>query len=195
MLVIYAIPLALLVGRLQGGRIERLADLGFRWWWLAVGGFVAQLLLFSTPLGRLAGDAAPGLYVASTVAVLLAVLANLHLPGIKLVALGAASNLAAILANGGYMPADPRALEFAGLSPAAEGVSNSIVSTNPALGFLTDIFAAPDWLPFANVFSIGDVLIAAGIAMTIVAGMTRPPETAPTEAHRSAAVHGGNSPH
>jgi Family of unknown function (DUF5317) len=39
---------------------------------------------------------------------------------------------------------------------------------------LTDVFAIPAWLPMANVFSVGDVLIAIGIAWTIVATMRRP---------------------
>lgn len=171
MFVLYAIPIGLLVGRLQGGSLERLGSAGFRWPLLALGGLVAQVLLFSTPLGALAGDAVPLLYVATTAAVLVAVLANLRLPGLRLIALGAAANLAAIVANGGYMPADPDALATAGLSAAGDGPTNSIVTTNPALPLLTDIFALPDWLPFANVFSIGDVLIGLGIVIVIVVAM------------------------
>jgi hypothetical protein len=38
---------------------------------------------------------------------------------------------------------------------------------------LTDIFALPPLLPFANVFSIGDVLISLGVAIAIAAGMRR----------------------
>ena len=34
----------------------------------------------------------------------------------------------------------------------------------PRLAPLTDIFAMPRWLPFANVFSVGDVLIGVGVA-------------------------------
>jgi hypothetical protein len=33
---------------------------------------------------------------------------------------------------------------------------------DPALAWLVDRWAAPDWVPFANVFSVGDVLIALG---------------------------------
>ena len=48
------------------------------------------------------------------------------MPGMPLVALGAACNLAAILANGGYMPASPGAL--AALGKAAPTIySNSAV--------------------------------------------------------------------
>ena len=55
----------------------------------------------------------------------------------------------------------------------ATGFSNSVVVADPALRPLTDIFALPAWLPFANVFSIGDVLIGVGIAVVIALAMRR----------------------
>ena len=58
------------------------------------------------------------------------------------------------------MPADPGALDIAGLPPGDH--ANSVVLADPALRPLTDIFAIPAWLPMANVFSVGDVLIAVG---------------------------------
>jgi len=45
----------------------------------------------------------------------------------------------------------------------------------PALQPLTDIYAVPAWIPFANVFSVGDVLIAVGIVIAIVGVMRRQP--------------------
>jgi hypothetical protein len=86
------------------------------------------------------------------------------------VALGAISNLAAIVANEGIMPTTAGALAAAGMD-AEEGFSNSAVVANPALAPLTDVFALPPWLPLANVFSIGDVLIGLGIVLVIALGM------------------------
>ena len=54
---------------------------------------------------------------------------------------------------------------------AATTYSNSSLVPAPTLAPLTDIFALPPWLPFANVFSVGDVLIAAGVVVIIVAAM------------------------
>ncbi len=172
MFVIYAVPLGLLAGRLLGGRLAGLAMMRFRWAWLAIGGLATQVILFGGAVDRLIGAAGPALYVASTVVVLIAVLANLRLPGLPLVALGAASNLAAILANGGSMPADPGAYALAGLERGG-GFSNSVVTETPALPPLTDIYALPDAFPFANVFSIGDVLIGLGVVVVIAMGMRR----------------------
>src|SRR4029079_18725334 len=86
------------------------------------------------------------------------------------VAIGAASNLAAIVANGGYMPASTGALAALGTTINA-GYSNSAVVPSPALGALTDVFAMPRWLPFANVFSLGDVLISLGVTLAVLALM------------------------
>ena len=51
------------------------------------------------------------------------------MPGIAIVALGALCNLAAIVANGGAMPADPAALAAAGIDTS--GQTNSIVTGDP----------------------------------------------------------------
>jgi hypothetical protein len=167
--IVYAVPIGLIAGYLLGGRIERLADFRFRWLPLAFGGLAVQLVLFWEPVAEAVGDAGPVIYVASTAAVLLAVLRNIRLPGLRLIALGAGLNLLAIVANGGYIPADAEALASVG-GDAAAGYSNSIVTANPVLGPLTDIFALPSWMPLANVFSIGDVLIGIGVAVAIAAG-------------------------
>ena len=169
MFIVYAVPIGLLAGLLLGGRIGNLAQLRIRWAWLAVAGFVAQLLVFSEPIGSKLGDAGPAIYVASNLAVLAAVLRNLALPGMAVIAAGAVCNLAAIVANGGFMPADAGALAAAGIE--IDGLTNSIVVADPALRLLTDIFAIPAGFPLANVFSVGDVLIGVGVATVIALAM------------------------
>jgi len=175
--ILFAVPVGLVLGFLIGGRLHRLADLRFEWGWLAVAGLAVQVVLFSSPIGEsLGGGVGAAIYVASTGAVLVAVWRNLSTSGLPLVAMGAISNLAAIVANDGVMPTTPAALAAAGLSPR-DGLSNSAIRENPALGPLTDILAMPSWLPFANVFSIGDVLIAIGIVLVIALGMRDGPQT------------------
>lgn len=170
MFILYAVVGGLLAGFLLGGRPESIAETGFRWGWLAILALAIQLVLFS-PLAAGLGDAARWIYVGSTALVVLVVVANLRLAGLALVLIGACSNLAAIVANGGAMPADPGAL--AAVGHAVDGPTNSIVIENPALRPLTDLFATPAWMPLANVFSVGDVLIALGVAIAIAAAMRR----------------------
>ena len=169
MFIVLAVPIGLVLGFLMGGRLDRLSEI---WWWFGVWTWLV-VLLFSTPIGgSFRGGVGEAIYVASTGLVLVAVWRNLRVPGLALVALGAISNLAAIVANDGVMPTTPGALAAAGLDPL-DGFSNSAVLEDPALAPLTDIFALPHWLPFANVFSIGDVLIALGIVVVIAVGMIR----------------------
>jgi hypothetical protein len=121
------------------------------------------------------GDLGPVLYVASTLAVLAALLRNLEQPWFPLIALGAGLNLLAIVANGGVMPADPAALAAAGLlDRSGAAFSNTAAMPGAAFAFLGDNLATPSWLPFANVLSIGDVLIGLGAAAWLVTTIRLP---------------------
>jgi uncharacterized protein DUF5317 len=90
---------------------------------------------------------------------------------VPLIVVGALCNLAAVTANGGLMPASPSALASLGLGVG--GHTSSILVDHPALEILTDQFALPAWMPLANVFSIGDVVIGIGVAVAIAAAMLR----------------------
>jgi hypothetical protein len=67
--------------------------------------------------------------------------------------------------NGGTLPARPGALRAAGIDLTADGFVNSGPLEHPHLWMLGDVFAIPEPLPLANVFSIGDVLIVLGVGM------------------------------
>jgi Family of unknown function (DUF5317) len=172
MFILYALVIGLVLGVVLGGRLAGLADLQFRWGGAMFLGLLIQVLLFSTPLADQVGAAGPPIYVGSTALVLVALLRNWRITGVPVIGVGAISNLSAIVANGGYMPADPGALAAIG-GNIPTSYSNSTVVAHPALQPLTDIFVLPRWLPFANVFSIGDVLIALGVCLVIVAAMRR----------------------
>jgi hypothetical protein len=168
--ILYSLLIGLVVGIALGGRPQGLGTIRFRWSTLMLAGLLVQMVLFSEQVSARVGDWGPPIYVGSTAVVLVAVLANASIPGMALVAAGAVSNLAAIVANGGYMPAARSALAALGKTDPTT-YSNSAAVANPALEPLTDIFAMPTWLPFANVFSVGDILITAGVAATIVLAM------------------------
>jgi hypothetical protein len=177
MLLLYAIPVGILAGLASGGAIARLAATRIRLAPLALSGLLFQLLLFSPPVASvlaLAGGVGPMLYVGSTVLVLVALAFNVSQSGFRLILAGAALNLVAIVANGGYMPASPdawAALHGATAIPANLLTNSTIAAPTTALAFLGDIFYVPRPLPLANIFSIGDALIAAGGAWFIARTM------------------------
>ena len=178
MLLLYAVALGLLVGVLTRGSVGALGSVKVKLWPVALIGLAFQLLLFSPPLAEVVGTLGPSLYVVSTTLVLMALVVNLRQPGFWLIIVGALANFAVITANGGQMPASAEA--FAALNGApvvpTTSFSNSVIAgPDTALYFLADIFVLPRPLPFANVFSLGDVLIGLGGAWFIVAVMHRRP--------------------
>jgi hypothetical protein len=169
--ILYAIPIGLAAGWLIGGRLEGLAGVRFRFAPLAVVALAVQVVLFSPLADGLPPDAGRVIYVASTAVVVAVVIANVRLTGVPIILVGAAANLAAIIANGGAMPASPSALAAfgGGIGPH----TNSVATAHPVLEPLTDVFVTPTWLPFANIFSIGDVLIGTGVAVALAASMRK----------------------
>ena len=173
MFILYAIPVGILAGFLLGGRLEGLSTIRFRWAWVFMLGRAVQLVLFSDFVTERIGEAGVPIYVGSTLAVAAVIAINHRIQGMPIILLGAASNLAAIIANGGYMPASVEAMESLG-KQIKGGYSNSTFVPDPAIPWLTDIFALPAWLPFSNVFSVGDILIGLGVAVVIATAMRTP---------------------
>ena len=171
MFILYGLIAGLIGGFALGGRLENLAGVRFRWAPLALLALAIQLALFSPLADGLPSEIRRLAYVASTALVGVVVLANLRLAGVPLIAVGAGLNLLAIVANGGAMPASSSALATLGLGVG--GNTNSVVVADPALAPLTDVFALPAWLPLANVFSVGDVLIGIGLAVAVATAMRK----------------------
>jgi hypothetical protein len=148
-----------------------------RWAWLLPLGFLLQGVAFYTPLPS--QEYVVGLHLASYAVVVLAIGLNLRLMPLRVLGLGTLANLTAIAANGGFMPASPTALRAAGLERgiaalADRPLANSrLMDEHTLLPFLGDIFALPAEVPLANVFSVGDVLIALGVALLVGQAMAR----------------------
>jgi hypothetical protein len=161
-----ALALPLLIGLalapLLGGRWSRLGDLRLRWVVVFYVAIALQIVAF--PISQLPwrtpDRVAVVLWLVSYGLFALGTAANLRIAGVPLIVVGMLSNVAAIVANGGQMPALPSALRAAGLH--FEQSRNSMKMPAPHLSWLVDRWGAPDWVPLANVFSVGDVLIAAG---------------------------------
>jgi hypothetical protein len=160
-----------LAGLISGGRLGRLAELQLHWIPVAILAMLVQTVLFTPAVWTAVGDLVPVIYVASMVVALVVVLRNLRRAwALSLVALGTFSNLMAILLNGGFMPVTAEALGVAAPAVARYG-GNSVLTADPAVVFLVDRFVMPEWLPFATVYSVGDVLIGIGIVLVIAIAM------------------------
>jgi hypothetical protein len=175
LVVLTALLLGIATGYLAGGSLRNLERATLKRAWLVIAALALQLVAFS-PLGAaLAQPATVVLHFASYGLLVWFVVLNRRHRGVSLAGVGMGLNLVVIAANRGYMPASRAALETAGNAYGGQTMNNSaVIGAGTHLAFLGDIFAVPSWLPAANVFSLGDALIVAGIAVFLVASMRGP---------------------
>lgn len=175
MILLVAFIAALIISILCGGSLRNLAQVRIRAGWVAIGAFAVQgwvIYVCEGPVSR-PWDWRGGLLVASYLLLGLFIYLNRHLPGVYLFALGLFLNFTVIVANGGFMPVTPEALQRAhqsGLVDRPEEwvkVRNTkdiiLRRENTRLWFLSDVFVLPPPSPLTSVFSIGDLCIGVGV--------------------------------
>ena len=162
MIIVVASIAAILTVPLTGRSLAPLARLDLRRVWLVWLSIGLQLLITLLPsIPNWLGQPVHLLTFALSAAFLWS---NRHLPGAYIVAVGAALNLSAIAANNGTMPATPWAWHTAGYPVLVDHFENSNVVAGARLWWLGDVFAIPKGWPFANVFSVGDLIIVLAVA-------------------------------
>jgi hypothetical protein len=163
---------ALAVGLALGGRIGQLGHLPLDHGWLVLAAVGAQAG------GAFTGGAAyPIGLVVSVLLVGAFLVRNRQVRGTGLVALGLLAN-ALVVGLNGAMPVSLDALGRAGITSqellAGSDPRHELASSDTALRPLGDVI--PVLLPaHPEVVSVGDVLVAAGLAQLVVLGMRRRP--------------------
>ena len=182
MLPALGVLVGLALGLAAGGSLDNL--LGVRLRWLPI--------LLMAAVGRFALDAALAaggvpdglrLWLVLIVYVLLAtmLLANRGLPGLTAAALGTVANGVAIAANGGWMPVWKPSLAAAGFDSNVVHSSFHTLLPGPIDatffahgGPLADVIPIP--IPILqSVASVGDLMLAAGLALFVFAALVRAP--------------------
>jgi hypothetical protein len=175
--MVLALPLllALLLSLVLGGSLRAIGEIRLRSLWLFYAAIGAQVVAFpfaflpwTTP-----DSLQRALWLCSYALLATGAARNAHIRGVRVIAVGMALNLAAVVVNGGRMPVLPDAMRDAGHEYGVR--MNSVAAADPRLDWLVDRWAAPEWVPLANVFSVGDVVIALGaLALGLAAtGVTR----------------------
>jgi hypothetical protein len=167
------VVVAVIVG-VCGRDLRRVALVPVRHGWLIGAAFGIQVLIVNVLPTALPDGVAAAAHIASYLLAAVFVWSNRRLAGLPVLAVGGALNFAAILANGGVMPASASALDAAGREAAGEEFTNSGAVEDARLAFLGDVFALPEPLPLANVFSIGDIVIVIGAAVLLLSATSRP---------------------
>lgn len=178
--LIAALAAGLAAGYAMGGRLRNIDRLRIRLPWLAIVALGLQFVAFSPLRGSLGDPGVVTLHFLSYGLLVWFVIVNRQRTGIVVGGAGLLMNLLAIALNGGYMPASRHALEVAGEQFAGATANNStVIHEGTRLWFLGDVFAIPDGTILSNVFSVGDVLIIAGVAILIATAMRSAPREVP----------------
>ena len=168
---------------------SQVASIPLRAPWLALVALALQIPLLRAPFGPTQQVvAAQALFLLSHLLLLTFVWLNRRLVGIQIVGLGVLCNLAVILTNGGFMPITPETLVR--INPGSTldqwtvgfhyGSSKDVIllAQDTFLWVLSDMLVLPPPFPWPTAFSIGDLLIAAGI-IVLLQGPVSVPEPAP----------------
>jgi len=168
LLFLVAIVLGVVAGLLVGGRITNLARIRFRWPWLLVLAVLVREAVLLTPLNRVEG--AQYTYLVTLAAIVAWTIWNLNrLPAIWLITAGSALNMIVIAANRGRMPVAP---EIAGTL-----LRRGTIGQYTVMGSGTNLNFLGDWItlyPVPEAYSLGDVLIAIGIAVAVFISTATP---------------------
>jgi hypothetical protein len=173
-LFVGVIVVALAVGLVAGGSLQRFGELRLRWWLLAPVGFALQGV--PMPDGRHGGD----LYIrvlvfgVSYVLVLAFAIKNWRVTGVPIIVIGLLLNGLVVTVNGG-MPVSESALKASGQADVLhllledQGAKHHLETPSDHLTPLGDVIPVPP--PVRQVMSVGDVFVYAGLVWLIIAVM------------------------
>jgi hypothetical protein len=180
------IAAALVIAVLIGGDVRRLSQIKIQHLELLLAAFAVKVAvaILGTTHSPVAVSVARPLNVIGAILLLAVVWFNRRISGALLFGAGLSLNLIVIVAFGGRMPvllphdADPNSpvlvLLRGGLDPL------HVALTQPqGLWFIGDIFAIPGLGGHSSLVSIGDLLMAAGVAWLIIRCSQRAPALTP----------------
>jgi hypothetical protein len=169
------IAAALVIAVVIGGDVRRLSQLRIQHIELLLAAFAAKVsvALLGTTHAAAAVNAARPLNVIGAALLLSAVWFNRRIPGAILFGAGLSLNLIVILTFGGRMPVliprniDPNSAVLAMLKGGLDPLHVALQHPQ-GLWFIGDVFAIPGIGGHSSLVSIGDLLMAAGIAWLII---------------------------
>jgi hypothetical protein len=179
-LLVSVLVLAVLVGYAAGGRLRNLETMRLRWWGLALGGLLIQLV--PLPSSWPHGVAVAALLVSFAMPIAFGVL-NWRVTGVPVILFGLCLNGLVITVNQG-MPVTLGALKGSGQESLLNelihngGTKHHLATSDDKLVFLSDAIGIPK--PIGQAVSVGDMFVYAGLVWAVAAAMRgRSRETAP----------------
>ena len=165
-----------------GGSLRELFTTRVCWWPAVLVAFAVELVLYNPPVNGQAWaiQVGPWIWLATKLVLLAVLLRNAWSAAGRagwpwlVAAVGVALNALVIALNGGHMPqATEAAIAAWGASHIDPIKLQNVAPMRPdtVLPWLADVLPQPAWLPRRNVVSVGDLLLAAGIAAWVFGAM------------------------
>ncbi len=167
-MLVSGVAAGLLCGWLAHGNIRRLAQLRPRWLPL----LILSVALRASALIPVNDEIQRSLYIVALWLLAILAIGNLQLPGTSLIAFGIVLNGLVVTLNGGSMPVLAEAAAEAGYTGVLDPL-HSEADDKTFLPFLGDVIPLA---LFRNVYSAGDVLLAAGVFLLTFRALTRSDE-------------------
>jgi len=186
--VVLGLVICLVRYRRQAG--DQIAAISLHWAPLALLATILQVPLLRAPAGPIQElRIEQTLFLLSYVVLLALVWRNRRQVSILILGLGVLCNLAVIAANRGFMPISPETLVKINPGSTLEqwssgihyGFSKDIIlpQVQTRLWILSDVLVLPPPFPWPTAFSLGDLLIAAGV-LVLLQGPGKPSKPAST---------------
>lgn len=182
-MLIEAIILPLIIGKLSGGKFENLLDIKIRIWWLIT---AAGLIEFGAVIIRSHEIGSLWLYIAQNVfwiqfvtysLIIVALSWNIKEKGFNIIMIGLLLNFIVIMLNHGKMPVDIQAIKHLISEESLEylrsgkDLTHIIASDSTRLWFLGDIIHLRKPYPLTKSISIGDLFLTVGLLRFIFCKM------------------------
>ncbi|MGH2355719.1 MAG: DUF5317 domain-containing protein [Chloroflexota bacterium] len=174
-----AILAGVLAGWMRGGQLWAIGAARIRLAWLIPLGLAAQVVMIGATGLDVPWWVLP-LHLATYALLFTTIVANWRMSGLPVIGVGLLMNALVIFSNGGLMPQAPETLHVmhAGEEiaigqhiPRSKDVLLPRAQTH--LWWLSDVVTMPRGSPVQMVFSLGDVVVALGLAWT-VRGLMQP---------------------
>ena len=169
---------------LLGGSPRGLLSRGIRGWPAIVAGFAVELILYNPPVNTQpwAMQVGPWIWLATRLVFVGVLVANAWPASDRsvwpwwLAGLGLGLNTLVIAVNDGHMPQSVEAaITVWGASHVDPSRLQNVapLAAESRLPWLADVLAEPKWLPRPTVVSVGDLLLALGVASWVFINTSR----------------------
>ncbi len=174
MFYLMVIILAVIIGLLRGGELEKLSHISIEGIWMFALALLLRGLIWIFEMINLSAfqGLSPYLILVSYLLLIIVSIRNIKLPGFRYITLGILLNSFVIFLNGGKMPVlvNKQMAQHVSTIKVLGQEQNSIHSfmhDRTLFAFLGDVLSMPKPFPDNSILSAGDILIFVGLFILI----------------------------